>query len=195
MITCLEDHAKIEKNLNDQAKVKGCKNETTPSLLEAPYHTKSCWNLPGVLDLSWTLSRWVSSSSVPEINEGVTRLWLKIIIYVFIKDCTDPQRCSENNIKHHLAWRKNMLPSNKQKLIRFRTIEWVGKAQWNNRKLCLISISHICPWYQKKMSLCKRVTIEWPIVALRSILASKTSHTKRFLSSKREFLKMNSESN
>ena len=127
--------------------------------------------------------------------KGVTRLWLKIFIYVCIKAPTDPQRCSENNIKHHLAWRKNMLPSNKQKLIRFRTIEWVGKAQWNNRKLCLISVSHICPWYKKKMSLYTRVTIEWPIVALRSILASKTSHTKRFLSSKWECLNMNSESN
>ena len=146
---------------------------------------------------SWTLvdAFSLSISSVPEINEGVTRLWLKINIYVFIKDCMDPKRCSKNNNKHHLTWRKNMLPSNKQKLICFRTIEWVGKAQWNNRKLCLISVSHICPWYKKKMSLYTRVTIEWPIVALRSILASKTSHTKRFLSSKWECLNMNSKSN
>ena len=38
---------------------------------------------------------------------------------------------------------KNILPSSKQKLICFRTIEQVGKAQYNISKLCLISISHI----------------------------------------------------
>ena len=58
--------------------------------------------------------------------KSVTRFWLKIIVYVFIKYCTDPKRCSKNSNKHHLAWRKKILPSNKQKLIRFGTIEWVG---------------------------------------------------------------------
>ena len=53
--------------------------------------------------------------------KGVTRLWLKIIIHVFIKDCTDPHRCSENNNIHHLAYRKKSLPSSKQNLICFRT--------------------------------------------------------------------------
>ena len=38
---------------------------------------------------------------------------------------------------------KNILPSSKQKLICFRTIEQVGKAQYNISKLCLISISRV----------------------------------------------------